>query len=98
MEVNKEMKDEKLLNILCQERMASALELSLKSCERYKNAEQEADRKMEYVFEMRLDNKQKYAIDQAFTAYNYSNAEYGKAAYLQGFRDGINLLKEIYES
>ncbi len=49
------MKDEKLLNILCQERMASALELSLKSCERYKKAEQEADRKMEYVFKMGLD-------------------------------------------
>jgi hypothetical protein len=97
MEDNKDMKDEKLLNILCQERMASALELSLKSCERYKDAEREADKKMEYVFELGLDNKQKYAIDQAFTAYNYSNAEYGKAAYLQGFRDGINLIKEIYE-
>lgn len=55
MEVHKDMKDEKLLNILCQERMASALELSLKSCERYKKAEQEADRKMEYVFKMGLD-------------------------------------------
>lgn len=91
------MNDEKLLNLICRERMTSALEVTLKDCASYKIAELEADRKMEYVLAMGLSSEQKYAIDQAFTAYNESNAEYGKAAYMQGFRDGISLLKELYE-
>jgi len=92
------MKGETLLDILCRERMGNALENSLRNCDRYNRAEKIANRKMDKALKQGLNRKQKLAIDEAFTAYNYSNAEYGRASYLQGFRDGISLFGEIFNN
>lgn len=53
---------------------------------------------MEKALRNGLSKKQKYAIDQALMAYNHSNAEYGRAAYIQGFRDGVRLITEIFDT
>ncbi len=91
------MGDDSLLDILCRERIGGALEASLKNCERYKKVENEADKKMEKALRNGLSKKQKLAIDEALMEYNHSNAEYGRAAYIQGFRDGARLIIEIFD-
>ena len=42
-----------------------------------------------------MNKEQKTAVDKVALAYNNSGAEYGRAAYFQGLRDGIKLMSEI---
>lgn len=91
------MRDDKLLDILCGERLGGALEASLKNSDRYNKAEKEANKKLEKTFKVGLNKKQKIAIDEALMAYDQSNAEYGREAYIQGFRDGVRLLTEVFD-
>jgi hypothetical protein len=92
------MREDNLLDILCRERIGGALEASLKNCDRYNKAENEANKKMEKALRIGLSKKQKFALDQALMAYNHSNAEYGREAYIQGFRDGARFIAEIFDN
>lgn len=71
------------------------MEQSIRKCKRYHRAVRKADNTLNYALGLNMNKEQKTAVDKVALAYNNSGAEYGRAAYFQGLRDGIKLMSEI---
>jgi hypothetical protein len=91
------MKDNKLLKLLYNERIKTALESSLITDLTYQNAVTEADNKLNKLLNLNLNENQRSAIDEAISENNYMGAEYGRVAYQQGFKDALELISELSE-
>lgn len=90
------MKDS-LIELLCQERINTALQETMNNSERYQQAGEEMEEIFEHIKSVVDDDKQKLMIDDVVSAANARGGEYGDGAYHQGFHDGIRLMVEIYE-
>ena len=84
-----------LLEKLGQQRIDNALEQTIRKCKRYHSAVRKADDTLDYALGLSMNKEQKAAVDNVALAYNHCGAEYGRAAYFQGLRDGIKLMSEI---
>lgn len=71
------------------------LEASLRADEGYKKARKVADETLDDVDDIGLDKKQWKTVDRAVSAANALEAEYGRAAYEQGFKDSVKLISEL---
>lgn len=91
-----EAKKDSLLKALFDERMDYALETSLRTDEKYKKARQTASKQQDKLDNIGLSKEQWKATDRAISAYNALSAEYGRAAYEQGFKDSMKLISELY--
>lgn len=88
----------KLLDILAMERMGEALEKELKEDGEYQDGLKEQENALREVKEMMLDEDQEETVDRAVSATNNCGTLYGIAAYRQGVRDGIRLIRELEEA
>lgn len=91
-----EAKKDSLLKALFDERMDYALETSLRTDEKYKKARQTVSKQQDKLDNIGLSKEQWKATDRAISAYNALSAEYGRAAYEQGFKDSMKLISELY--
>lgn len=91
-----EAKKDSLLKALFDERMDYALETSLRTDEKYKKARQTASKQQDKLDNIGLSKEQWKTADRAISAYNAVSTEYGRAAYEQGFCDGVKLISELY--
>ena len=86
-----------LVNQLFIQRIEQALEVSLQEDIQYLKAEKTAFEKVNFLDTLGLNAKQNQAIDTAITALNDLGNEYGRVAYLQGFRDSLKLITELHD-
>lgn len=91
------MKKEKLLDILMDKRMETALEAALKEDGGYRHGLEEQETAFDAVKEIPLDEEQENVVDRAISATNNCGALYGIAAYRQGLKDGIQIARELGE-
>lgn len=89
------MKHNSLLEILLEERMNGALELSLLTDTDYQNAQIESEHLLKKLGKKKLTKKQMLAVDRVLSVSDSLLSEYGRAAYRQGFKDCLVLMQEI---
>ena len=89
------MKENSLLELLLEERMTGALEKVLSTDVGYQNTCKKINKRVKRLDKTKLNEKQSSAVDRVLTAQNVNSSEYGRAAYRQGFKDGLLLLQEI---
>lgn len=85
-----------VLQTLIDEGISYALEASLRTDKGYKEARKAADETLDDIDDIGLDKKQWKTVDRAVSAANALGAEYGRAAYEQGFKDSVRLLSELF--
>lgn len=85
-----------LLEILAMERLSTAVEDTLREPGEYRNKNGEYDRIWAYLIKIGLDKEKRRLIDKLMSLQNYFSAEYGRVAYVQGVKDGIKLVEELY--
>ncbi len=90
-----EAKNEKLLDILMEERIHKGLEKALNDNELYQSAQKEVDEAINELEKAGLSREQNKVVDKAISAANASGSAYGATAYRQGFYDGIKLMVEV---
>lgn len=78
------------------QRMEKALEESIRTDEKYNEARKIANMEQDKLNKIVLDKAQWQLMDNAISAANALGAEYGRAAYYQGFQDAIKLVSELY--
>lgn len=78
------------------ERLSTVVEDTLRESDEYKNKNREYDRVWAYLLKIGLDKEKQRLIDQVMSLQNYFGAEYGRVAYVQGVKDGIKLVEELY--
>ncbi|HBA50171.1 MAG TPA: hypothetical protein DCZ91_20740 [Lachnospiraceae bacterium] len=91
------MKREKLLDILAEERMGTALEEALKGDVEYQHELEVQETAFEEMKNVMLNGEQETVVEKAISATNNCGALYGAAAYRQGFKDGIRVVCELGE-
>ncbi len=89
------MNKNSLVELLTEERMNTALEQALKTNESYQNWNRKIESQERKIDKMRLNKIQRIAVDRLISAYNANAAEYGRAAYEQGFKDCLILMREL---
>ena len=90
-----EEKKESILDILTEERLYNALEVSLSNNKEYQAVQTELQEAINKLEKMGLSREQDRAVDRALSITNQSSAIYGATAYRQGFYDGIRLMAEL---
>lgn len=93
----KSEKKDSVLETLIDEGINYTLEASLRTDENYKKDKKMADETLDDIENIGLDKKQWSTVDKAVSSANALGAEYGRAAYKQGFRDSVKLLSELHE-
>lgn len=78
---------------LYEKRCEQSLQKALQRDKKYREANDEACRKVKEIDELNLDKEEWRIIDAALSAVNKQSAEYGRVVYQQGFHDAISLLK-----
>lgn len=91
------MKKDNLLELLLEERMNGALEQELTTNICYKDTNKRIDKLLQKLDKMKMNRKQRLAVDRLLSAYNSNSSEYGRAAYRQGFKDCLKLIDEFYQ-
>ena len=86
-----------LLSIIRRKRMEDKLEEVLRSNEEYQNLKKVEDRYWSYLVNIGLNHVQFQRVDRYMSMMNAVNLEFAEIAYELGFRDGIQLVKEIDE-
>lgn len=89
------MKQDCLLELLFEVRMDGALERSLLTNKYYSHSNKKISKQHEKLGKLKLDKKQRLAVDRLLSAYNLSASAYGRAAYQQGFKDCQILMQEL---
>ncbi len=89
------MKKEKLLDILAEERMGTALEEALKEDGEYQHELGEQETAFGEMIRLLPDGELETVVDRAVSATNSCGAAYGMAAYRQGFKDGVRVAREL---
>lgn len=86
---------ESLLEQFFDARLSEALEDSLRRDRRYQSARAEARRKVKRLEDMGLRSRRWRPVDQVLSACNSSASEYGRAAYVLGFQDAVDVIVEL---
>ncbi|MDE7436029.1 MAG: hypothetical protein K2N01_09485 [Lachnospiraceae bacterium] len=76
-------------------RIDTALEEELRGNARYQDARDRSRREVCSIDELGLEQGQWETVDQALSASNHLGAEYGRAAYMLGFQDAMDIVVEI---
>lgn len=77
------------------QRISTALETAIKESPRYQEVIKQQYKEKAKLDKVKFSKKQAKVIDQVISAANTSGAEYGLAAYQQGFQDGLKLMSEL---
>lgn len=80
------------LESVCIHRLSTALEESLRNDTDYQKKEEEIQNMVTHIDKIGLTNEQWKSVDRVLSSYGARSAEYGKKAYIQGFKDVINLI------
>lgn len=91
-----EKKNDDLFKEFFAQRMETALEVSIRTDDKYNEARKIANAEQDKLNEISLNKMQWQLMDNAISAANALGAEYGRAAYYQGFQDAIKLVTELY--
>ncbi len=84
-----------LLEQFFEMRADTALEESVRKDMKCQKANAEIHKEVKKIDKIKLNHKQWGIVDNALSACNNRSAEYGRVAYMQGFKDAANLLLEI---
>lgn len=93
--MNREMEEEKLLDILVRERMEKALNMLLRNNQDYQKAMKMLDEEYDKIKKVNLSDKQCLMIDRLISSANHCGAVYGEAAYKLGLQDGARIMSEL---
>lgn len=93
----KKKKTSDLLKIISEYRMSTVLEEVISENADYQKLNEEVHRKLNMIEKIGLNQEQWHIIDNALTVCNERSADYGKIAYMMGFKDATKLLMEISE-
>lgn len=88
---------ESILDILIEERLYNALEVSLSNHQKYQAVQEELQEAIDKLDKMGLNQEQDRVVDRALSVTNRSGAVYGAVAYQQGLYDGIRLMAELQQ-
>ena len=88
-------KKDSLLERIFEARVGNALEEALRNDIKYQKANAKTHKKVEKISEHKFSTEQWAVVDRALSAYNTRSVEYGRVAYMQGFRDAANLLWQV---
>lgn len=80
------------LESFCMHRMNTALEESIRKDKSYQQKEEEIHKAIMRIDKIGLTHSQWKTVDRALSASNARNSEYGEKAYMQGFKDVLNLI------
>ena len=80
------------LESFCMHRMNTALEESIRKDKSYQQKEEEIHKAIMGIEKIGLTHSQWKTVDRALSASNARNSEYGEKAYIQGFKDVVNLI------
>lgn len=89
------MQEDKLLDILAEERIHNALDTALDASEDYQETLEQQDKADREVEQTGLSKEQKKAVGRLVAAVNANGAAYGAVAYRQGLKDGVCLVSEL---
>lgn len=81
-----------VLESFCMHRLNTALEESLRKDKSYQKKEEEIHKAIMHIDKIGLPHNQWKIVDRALSASNARNSEYGEKAYMQGFKDVVNLI------
>ena len=84
--------NESLLEGMYKGRVEKSLQEVLYRDEKYRKADQEAERIIREIEQIGLDQKESEIIGRALSASNSRCEEYGRVVYRQGFMDAVSLL------
>lgn len=87
---------ESFFDLLWQDRQENILKETLEHDDDYNLAVKQTQEEME-ALQNGLCGKLLDTLDNVSSAYNFVCSEYGRAAYRQGLRDGIQLIKDIMD-
>ncbi|MDE6761866.1 MAG: hypothetical protein K2J90_14500 [Lachnospiraceae bacterium] len=80
------------LESFCMHRLNTALEESIRKDKIYQKKDEEIHKAIMHINKIDLTHNQWKTVDSALSACNARNSLYGKKAYMQGFKDVINLI------
>ena len=89
-----ESMDEKLMDIIIEERLDNVLDDTLQKDAGYQQSEQLKRQKCDRLKEIGLTEEQWEEVEEALMADNSYCAIYGELAYRQGFQDGVKNMRE----
>lgn len=81
-----------VLESFCMHRLNTALEESIRKDKSYQQKEEEIHKAIMRIDKIGLTHSQWKTVDRALSASNVRNSEYGEKAYMQGFKDVLNLI------
>lgn len=85
------------LESFCMHRLNTALEESLRKDKSYQQKEEEIHKAIMRIDKIGLTHSQWKTVDRALSASNARNSAYGEKAYIQGFKDVVNLLITVMD-
>lgn len=91
------MKSHELLLDFFDQRFTSAFEEALHNDEFYMKADMNTSKALEDLFDLELNEKQKYAADELVAAHNECANSYGKVAYQCGFNDAVRMIFLLFQ-
>lgn len=86
-----------LLEILAKQRMDTILEEVLRADSNYQKVNEQTQRKVKRIEKAGLTKAQWHIIDTALSACNERCSDYGRMAYMLGFKDGVKMFEELSE-
>lgn len=90
--VNTDYATNSVLESFCMHRLNTALEENIRNDKNYQKKEEEIHKAIMRIDKIGLTHSQWKTVDRALSASNARNSEYGEKAYMQGFKDVINLI------
>lgn len=90
--VNTDYETNSVLESFCMHRLNTALEETIRNNKNYQEKEEEIHKAIMRIDKIGLTHSQWKTVDRALSASNARNSEYGEKAYMQGFKDVINLI------
>lgn len=85
------------LESFCMHRLDTVLEESMRKDKSYQKKDEEIHKAIMHINKIDLTHNQWKIVDSALSACNARNSLYGKKAYMQGFKDVINLIVTAME-
>lgn len=81
-----------VLESFCMHRLDTALEESIREDKSYQKKDEEIHKAIMRIDKIGLTNNQWKTVDRALSACNARSSGYGEKAYMQGFKDVVNLI------
>lgn len=85
------------LESFCMHRLNTALEESIRKDKSYQKKDEEIQKAIMSIDKIGLTHNQWKTVDRALSACNARSSGYGEKAYMQGFKDVINLIIEALD-